>query len=316
MTGAYLLVDGYESRFYDGESDGALFVHGYAFAETTGRSGTRNIFQRDGTAFAGYRFSNFNGDTIHIEFSVPVKQLRKYLEGYGYTRAELDALRDWQKNKLDDTYQHALEKSLSQTDLNKMSDNIKDEYRRKVHDLMVNRGFKYKRTNVLIPDIPGIVKKNVNNLGSVARDIGGIAREKNYRALEVIGASLSFMQTGLEYERIPLKKQDRTIGGIYPPVVTIADGRGDCDSKTALMASILLNWDKAKLIGVGIPNHYLIGILRTPSKGDAFVEYRGQKYVLMEPSGPGRLPPGMISNYTLEILKAQNQVSMEPLERY
>jgi hypothetical protein len=275
----------------------------------------RKNFQKDGTAVAEYRFKNFNNDLINVAFSVPVPQLEEYGKGYGYTQADLDSLLDWQKKALNDAYQYVVDNKLAQADLGRMGANIKEQYRQKYRDLMMSRGFKYKEKGVLTPDIPGIVKRNVRYLNQVALDIGKIAQAKNYDALDVIGTALSLMQSGLEYENIPLKQQERTIGGVYPPVAAIVWGRGDCDSKTALMASILLNWDKAKLIGVGMPRHYLIGVLQTPAKGDAYVEYEGLNYVLMEPAGPSRLAPGMVSDYTLEVLKAHDRIALEPLQK-
>ena len=91
------------------------------------------------------------------------------------------------------------------------------------------------------------------------------------------------------------------------------EARGDCDAKSGLLAAILLNWNNAKLIGVGVPGHYLLGVIQHPARGDACVEYEGQPYVLMEPAGPALLPPGMVSDYTQKWLAARDQVIMEPL---
>ena len=309
------LVNTWETQQLPIATENSLRLQGYGYAEASGNTGSRKIFQRDGTAVAQYRFKNFNNDPMQVELSVPVDLLEAYWKGYGYTQAELDSLKEWQNTAVKDTYQYVVNHSLPQADLDRMSADIKDKYQQKVHDLMHGRGLKYKKKGVLIPDIPSIAQRNVDHLGPVALDIGRFAKAKNYDALDVVGATLSLMQTGLEYERIPLKKQERIIGGIYPPLVAMAEGRGDCDTKTALMASILLNWDMAKLIGVGMPNHYLLGVLRTPAKGDAFVEYNGLTYVLMEPAGPGWVPPGIVSEYTLQLLNAGDQIALEPLQK-
>jgi len=73
-----------------------------------------------------------------------------------------------------------------------------------------------------------------------------------------------------------------------------------------------LNWNRINLVGVSVPNHYLIGVLHNPTKGDAYVEYRGARYVLMEPAGPGWLPLGMVSQRTMALLKAGTEVSIQP----
>ena len=309
------LVNSWEAANLSLKAKDGLYLHGYAYADASDGKKYRKIVQREGMTISEYRFMNFNNDLIQVEFSQPSDQLEEYRKGYGYTQDDLEGLKEWQKKALKDAYQDVVDHSLSQSDLDRMGAEIKDEYRRKLHDLMISRGFKYKTEGMLVPDIPGIAKRNVANLSPVALDIDKIAKSRNYDALDIVGANLSLVQTGLEYERIPMKEGNRTIGGVYPPLAAVAEGRGDCDTKTALMASILLNWDAAKLIGVGIPNHYLIGVLRTPAKGDAFVEYGGLSYVLMEPSGPGWSPPGKISDYTLEVLKAGNEIALDPLQK-
>jgi len=287
---------------------------GYAFEGSSVGSGSRNLFHQNGSAVAEYRVKNFNNDPIQVRFSIPVARLEEYWKEYGYTQSDLDNLRDWQREALREAYERAVDNGLSQTELDRMSADIKAEYTRKIENLMTGRGFKYKSKGLLVPDIPGIVNRNVGNMGSVAKNIDDVAKARSYAALDIVGATLSLVQTGLEYERIPLQEKERTIGGVYPPVVAMTEGRGDCDTKTAVMASILLNWEKMKLIGVGIPNHYLIGILQIPAKGDAYVEYQGLYYTLMEPAGPGWSPPGMVSDYTLELLKAGDSVALEPMQ--
>ena len=91
------------------------------------------------------------------------------------------------------------------------------------------------------------------------------------------------------------------------------EGRGDCDAKSGLLASILLNWEKIRIIGVGLPGHYLLGILQHPARGDAFIEYEGMNYVLVEPAGPAWLPPGTISDYSLKWLEARDQIKIEAI---
>jgi hypothetical protein len=81
-------------------------------------------------------------------------------------------------------------------------------------------------------------------------------------------------------------------------------GWGDCDTKTGLLASILSNWPGMKLVGVSVPGHYLMGVLRIPDKRDVFVEYDGLQYVLVEPAGPAWLPPGSVSDFTTNLLQS------------
>jgi hypothetical protein len=92
----------------------------------------------------------------------------------------------------------------------------------------------------------------------------------------------------------------------------LANGKGDCDSKTGLVASLLKNFSGARMIGINIPNHYLMGVARVPQRGEAYIEYGGEHYVLLEPAGPGWLPPGTVSDYSLDLLRTMRDVRIDP----
>jgi hypothetical protein len=89
-------------------------------------------------------------------------------------------------------------------------------------------------------------------------------------------------------------------------------GWGDCDTKTAVLASIISNWPNARIVGISVPDHYLMAILRNPVKGDAFVEWKGLRYVLIEPAGPAWLPPGQVGVDTMPMLQAAEGFRVEP----
>ena len=47
-------------------------------------------------------------------------------------------------------------------------------------------------------------------------------------------------------------------------------------------------------------------IMRIPNKGDAYIEYGGLQYTLIESAGPAWLPPGTIASETLAMLQAND----------
>jgi hypothetical protein len=102
-------------------------------------------------------------------------------------------------------------------------------------------------------------------------------------------------------------------GGLLQPATTMIKGWGDCDTKTALLASILANWPQMRMVGVAVPGHYLMGVLRIPEKGDAFVEHGGLQYVLIEPAGPAWLPPGRVADTTVALLESSEGYRIDPL---
>lgn len=272
----------------------------------------QRIEEKNGQISAEYGCRNFNNDALRASYTISVKDLVAYQKGYGFSQAEIDELNLWQKKALDDAYRNAVQKGLKQEELNKMGAAVKADYRARYRSLLVSRGFTFLPGNVLVADIPAIARRNVKELRPLAQALGKTAEKNGYDSSEIIGAALSLVQTAFRYENVPLLINGRQTGGVYPPLETVARGKGDCDTKSALLASILLNWSRMKLVGVGVPDHYLMAVLRNPAKGDAFVEYQGLRYVLMEPAGPAWLPPGVVGPATTALLNSGAAISIEP----
>lgn len=276
-------------------------------------SSYQKIRESGGLVSAEYGFVNFNSDQLSVNFSIAAKELAAYRHEYGYTAAERGAIDQWQKKAVEDAYQSAVRSRQGQDELNRAGERIAAEYRARINSFYRSRGFRLTDGNVLLADIPDIVQRNVRRVKPVALSLNSAAEKLGYDSDSIIAAALSFIQTAVQYENVPLAIKGRQTGGIYPPLETLALGKGDCDTKSALLAAILLNWNRIRVVGVGVPNHYLMGVLRNPAKGDVFVEYKGARYVLMEPAGPGWLPPGTVDKKTLSLLSAIDNVRIEPL---
>ena len=272
----------------------------------------QRIEEKNGQIYAEYGCRDFNNDPLRASYTISARDLAAYQLGYGFTQGELDTLNQWQKKALDDAYRHAAQSGLKQEELNRMGAAIRSDYHARYRSLLVSRGFGILPGNVLVADIPAITRRNVKELRPFALALDSSADKKRNDPGEVIGAALSLVQTAFLYESVPLLINGRQTGGVYPPLETIAKGKGDCDTKSALLASILLNWSKIKLIGVAVPDHYLLAVLRNPGKGDAFVEYEGLRYVLLEPAGPAWLPPGVVGPVTTAQLNSGTSIAIEP----
>jgi hypothetical protein len=285
-----------------------------ATARAAARPATsQKIREAHGVITADYGFVNFNNDQLTISFSIPSRELAAYRLDYGYTAAERGAIDQWQKSAVAEAYQYAVKNRQSQEQLNRAGEKIAAEYRTRLANFFKARGFSLLEGNLLIVDIPEIVRRNVRKTRGVALSLNASGEKRGYDSDSIIAAALAFIQTAVQYENVPQDVKGRQTGGIYPPLETLASGKGDCDTKTALLAAILLNWNRVKIVGVGVPGHYLMGILRNPAKGDAFVEYQGGKYVLVEPAGPGWLVPGSVDRRTMALLNAADKVRIEPL---
>lgn len=300
-------------------SSSALQIHGYgaidtkAMQEVAAGKSVQRIREEKGVISADYGFVSFNNDPLQINFSLPAKDLALYRQDYGYTQTDLDAIMDWQKKSLAEAFTQAVQNRWDQEQLNTVSKGIQDDFRKKQQELFATRGFRLQKGNILIPDIPGIVQRNVRPLQDVARQFSQAAANNGYDSQETIAAALTMVQTALRYQNLPANQGGRVTGGMTPPLVTMMAGEGDCDAKTALLAAILRNWSQIRLIGVAIPNHYLLGVLQNPAKGQAFVDYEGMRYVLLEPAGPGWLPPGTIAESTMARLAAGEDLRLEAL---
>lgn len=302
------------------ENSSALRIQVYGDVLSTPSSapaGARTFHQireANGRLSAEYGFVNFANAPMRITFTIPSSELSDYRRAYGYTQADLDAIMAWQKGALDALLQRAVKTGMNQEELNTESARIQAEARTRQERLFSERGFRLKGGKTLIPDIPAIARRNVAAVRGVARQFSeGANHQGEGKADQIIGSVLAMVQTSLSYENLPAIKGGRVTGGINPPVVALAEGVGDCDSKSALLAAILLNWDQVKLIGIAVPNHYLLGLLQNPAKGDLFVELEGLRYVLLEPAGPAWLPPGMIAASTMDLLASGSELRFESL---
>ncbi len=273
----------------------------------------RSLKHEEDTFTVTYRFVSFGNDQVVVKATVQGEAYRAYRKSFGYRQSELDALFDQQRQQLEQAQSWAIANHVSQEQLDFSAAAINKNYDHSVLSLLKSRGFRFLNPDLLAADIPKIVKNNVDLFRPIALSLQKSIRTLGYSESDTIGTVLPLVQTAIAYEALPPEVNGRITAGFSPPLEVFIEGRGDCDAKTALLASILLNWDKVKLVGVGVPGHYLLGIFQLPDKGEAFVEFKGLTYVLMEPSGPAWVPPGIISDYTLKWIDSRDQVILEPI---
>lgn len=148
------------------------------------------------------------------------------------------------------------------------------------------------------------VKKNrprVKNIMKVMRN-----NNKDMPLQKFLALMLAFIQE-IQFEVPPLKKNNKYIGGFWVPPRVIVDNKGDCDSKGVTFASLWRNFKSFPLIIIKIPDHMLIGVA-VPTIGKNVLVINGLRYTLCEVTGPEKIPPGIISNYSLSYLKSRNYV--------
>jgi len=319
LTVCMLLVADWEARLSRSGLEDSFRIRTYGASGINWQSTDPRLFRQrseeGGVVSVEYGFVSLRNDPVQIGMSIAADGYNQYRESFGYRKIETEALFKEQQDSLAAAYSEALRSQPSPEELKLVYAGIKEKYHQDMHKLFRSKGLRYLRDSVLTADIPTIVRSSIGNLSPVAASLSGKMSRLGYGSADIIGTTLSMVQTAIAYSELPLEVDGRITAGFSPPLEVIMEGRGDCDAKSGLLAAILLNWDKARLVGVGVPGHYLLGVLQHPARGDAFVEFEGNNYVLMEPAGPALLPPGIISDYTQKWLAASDQVIIEPLAR-
>jgi hypothetical protein len=267
---------------------------------------------RDDILFCEYGFFNFNSDFLKINYQMPRPALAEYCAEYGYEDEELRRLEREHRRSYNGAHEYARSHSLSQRHLDELIRNIDRQYNMIRTVYMARCGFKVLKGNIAQVDMPDLVKRNIPRVQKLAQAFERIARQGRYESAETIGAATSFVQLALRYQVPPKTHAGRNTGGVLLPLEALLRGWGDCDTKTALLASILGNWDVVRMVGIALPHHYLMGIRRSPNKGDMYVRYGGVDYVLIDPAGPAWLPPGQVGSASIDALQGDEDYAIEP----
>ncbi len=284
----------------------------YTTRETRTEKGTSQRIFREGSALkARYDFINFNKDRLGVSFGMNSRDYNSYLAGYGYSETDMARLKAWREKARQEAWKDALpyggkaagEKALAGVDA---------EYDTRLRVLLRARGMALRTGNLIECDIPVVAKKNIKLLTPLAAALQKFASAKGYSDEDTIGAALSLVQTAIQYKIPPNVENGVHTGGLLPPARALLSGWGDCDTKTALLASILGNWSGIRMVGIAVPGHYLMAIRRLPGKGDMFVRYEGLEYVLVEPAGPAWLEPGTVGTHTAALLGGREGYRVEP----
>jgi hypothetical protein len=247
--------------------------------------------EKDGWRVA-IQFTNYNGDRLTAAFPVLRLDIDQATAEFGYSTADTDAI---------------LAACRGQCDQAEYDRRIMDYYHR--HGVAAVLADHVMHLSV---DMPALVQRNAPRVRAAALEVERIAGERHYDSGATIGAVLSLAQTGIPYFAPPMEADGKRILGLYVPPQVLGNGQGDCDSKTGLIASVLKNFSGARMIGINVPDHYLMGIARVPQRGEAFLQYGGEPYVLLEAAGPAWLPPGSISDYSRDMLGTMQDVRIDP----
>lgn len=241
-------------------------------------------------------FRGLDGDALSISFHLDQAAGRNSMQAFGFSQRELEALRE-QCNRRPGCNQ----------------DEFGQRLKRYYQDHKLRLRHEPGERARLFIDIPEVVRHNRAHVHPVATALRRLEHERGYSADDIFEAAVALVQAGLEYRTPSAMESGRQTLGFYTPPRALEKGYGDCDTKSALLAAILMNLGGPKLIGVRVPDHYLLGIARTPADGEAFVEYRGQPFVLLEAAGPAPRRPGYVSKQTHTALATGQALRIDPM---
>lgn len=157
-------------------------------------------------------------------------------------------------------------------------------------DYLVARGLRVRGDKKIEVDYRRCVARSLPAMREIARAI----QQGADRPTERLERILSFVQS-LEYALPPIVENGKNIVGFWVPSRVLVDGRGDCDSKAILFATLWLSVEKEMLALIKVPGHVLLGVANTAGGGRCLV-YRGIEFNLIEVSGGALMfPPGTVS---------------------
>ncbi|WP_158971352.1 hypothetical protein [Paraglaciecola sp. L3A3] len=147
---------------------------------------------------------------------------------------------------------------------------------------------------VVKPDHLRYIAENTKVLLPVAQALYQKIPENSETRLYV-NLLLSWVQS-IPYSALEDRKTSNGAGYLPPPLI-LSNNQGDCDSKSALTASLIRSLlPDAKLIMLYLPNHALLGISLPFRTTERTLNIEGIEYLLMEPTGPANMNLGEIAD--------------------
>lgn len=118
-----------------------------------------------------------------------------------------------------------------------------------------------------------------------------------------LARSLAFYQS-IPYETLGTGNDLEGDLGYLTPLSVVDLNRGDCDSKSVALWSLMkVRYPAVPVVLLLLPSHALLGVGITPAAGEMTFDHQGRRYVLIEPAGPALLPLGRVSPSTEEAIQ-------------
>lgn len=164
---------------------------------------------------------------------------------------------------------------------------------------VARQGFYYKTKDLIQVDYANVIETHMPTMQKTALSFAQIAGSCNWTLGNLIEYVMSFTQI-MEYMMPPIKQNERLLYGFWAPMESLINGRGDCDTKAALFASIVAHYKNIQPAVITIPGHAFNGLVgwhkRLPQ--DTVIEYQGQDILLLDLTSTSNfLTRGAINEY-------------------
>ena len=250
----------------------------------------------DGRYRVSTRFRNFDGQTVALGFDLATAESRRSLSEFGVNDRELDALMQLCRQAV----------ACDQTAYDGYTTRY---YREHALRLTADPG----RASRLSVDVPAVVLRNRSRVRPLTDALRRAAAEQGRDSEWVIKTAMTLVQTALPYKKPAAKLDGRLLLGFYPPALALERGYGDCDTKSALLAAMLLDLGERRVVGLHVPGHYLLGVDRRPEGSEAFITHQGHPFVLVEAAGPAMRGLGDVSTFTRTALARNDGLRVDPM---
>ncbi|WP_339723087.1 hypothetical protein [uncultured Paraglaciecola sp.] len=194
------------------------------------------------------------------------------------------------------------QRSMQQSKTKALEQYLRDNYYSQFRSHLGQEGIK--------PDHLRYIKENQAALLPIAQAVYD-KLPSNSETRAYVNLVLSWVQS-IPYNE--LKNRVTSNGaGYLPPLSVVANNHGDCDSKTVLMASLIRSLlPDVKMTMVYLPNHALLGVVLPFRTDEQTLDINGLDYLLMEPTGPAKIPLGEIATSSARDI-AGNMYSLEEI---
>ncbi len=166
------------------------------------------------------------------------------------------------------------------------------------HINLESKGFLIHR-DYLVLDLAGLYQKNKSRMQKYRDVLLRVAHKHQLNEWEFCKLVLSFVQQ-IKYEIPSDFRGGLYTGGIYTPPEVLILEKGDCDSKSLLLSTLLMS-ERTEVILLDGPRHVLVGIEGYPRKQDYYVQLDGKYFILCEASNgpwfPGKIAKEIVCEF-------------------